>query len=171
MSFLGINLNLFMEENQFCFALELLDIKSLIWVFPVHLRSSSPVPWSCQRVTLLNMGERKRRISSSGSVNGGLVEGTLPRFTTQKRKMVESSVPSPASTHSSLCLFVCVPVLDVSCASGTLLYHLPCQLSVCLSIFVRTIRWKRNCGFLTYGLAPWPATALSELSWTFSSPS
>lgn len=123
-----------------------------------NLRSSSPVPWSCQRVAPLSTGERKRRISSSGSVNGGLVGGTLPSFTTQRKKMVEPSgvlLHPPTAIRS---VFVCVPVRDVSCASGTLtlLYHLPCQLSVCLLISVRSFHWKRDCGSLTYDLAPWP---------------
>lgn len=104
-SFLGIKLDF--HGRQSVIAVELLDRKSLIRVFSVHLRSSSPVPWSCRRVALSNMGERKRRISSSGSVNGGLVGGTLQSFTTQKRKMVESwgAFPHP---RPQFALFVCL---------------------------------------------------------------
>ncbi|KAI2663401.1 hypothetical protein H4Q32_011921 [Labeo rohita] len=53
--------------------------------------------------------------------------------TEEKDGRILGCLPPPPSTIR--CLFVCVPVLDVSCASGTLLYHLPYQLSVCLSIF------------------------------------
>lgn len=109
---------------------------SLIQVFPAHLRSSSPVQWSCRRVTLLNMGERKRRISSSGSVNGGLVGGTLPRFTTQKRKMVESSGAFP-HPRPQFTLFVCVPVPYLTClvllVHSSTIFHASC-LCVCPSL-------------------------------------
>lgn len=58
-------------------------------------RSSSPVPWSCLKGAPQGRSTAgtRRRISSSGSVNGGLAGGIHPSFTTQKRKMVD--LPHP----------------------------------------------------------------------------
>lgn len=99
----------------------------------IHFRRwSSPVRSSCQRGSLraqITAG-RRRRISSSGSVNGGLAGGIHPSFTTQKRKMVDLphlGVPlTPTHTSSSplsICLCPC-GLVALSCLASCGLFFL-----------------------------------------------
>lgn len=92
----------------------------------MRLRWSSPVRWSCQKGALWERSTpgTRRRISSSGSVNGGLAGGIHPSFTTQKRKMVDLPHPGVPLTHPRpivpclfLSLFLSLPlfVRVVSC--------------------------------------------------------
>lgn len=75
------------------------------------LRWSSPARWSCQKGARRGRSTAgtRRRISSSGSVNGGLAGGIHPSFTTQKRKMVDLPHPGVPLAHPRpivLCLFL-----------------------------------------------------------------
>lgn len=101
----------------------------------------------------------RRRISSSGSVNGGLAGGIHPSFTTQKRKMVDLPHPGvpPSPTpcpHRSLSvpLFFCPRLclsLVVSCFvwprkswsfDSAAVHHSPCQprqIAACYALLIR----------------------------------
>lgn len=68
----------------------------------LRLRWSSPARWSCWKGARRGRSTAgtRRRISSSGSVNGGLAGGIHPSFTTQKRKMVD--LPHPGLPHAPI---------------------------------------------------------------------
>lgn len=96
-------------------------------------RWNSPAPSSCQKEVPQSTAGRRRRTSSRGSVNGGLVGGTHPSFTTQRRKMVEPWGFPLTHLYCHHLLWLCQ-----SCPSGALivLYHLPCQLCVHVCIYL-----------------------------------
>lgn len=168
-SFLGIKVNFSWQRINHCcwvFRQKVLDSS---FFFTFQVKFTSAVKLSEGSAIEYGREEEENFFKRLGKWRSGRRNPSKLHHTEEKDGRILGCLPPPPSTIR--CLFVCVPVLDVSCASGTLLYHLPYQLSVCLSIFVRAIRWKRDCGSLTYDLAPWPVTALSELSWTFSSSS
>lgn len=76
----------------------------------------------------------RRRISSSGLVNGGLAGGIHPSFTTQKRKMVDLPHPGvplcPPTLHRPLSISLSLPVPASVCRCGVVLC-LASQLVVC----------------------------------------